>query len=128
MALSVKIPFAGLFRGLFRQAKNPVSASGTATHQLTPPPAPKHYFPPPASAISSAMTSPSRNNLPLAENEIEIPLAAIVSAMPMELRAKIMSAPPSNAVIRLQTDAIIGQLGFGSVKFPLANCAGSPPD
>ena len=116
MALSVKIPFAGLFRGLFRQAKNPASASSTATHQLTPPTAPKHFVPTSASAISSAMTSPTSNDLPPSENEIEIPLAAIVSAMPMELRAKIMSAPPSDAVIRLQTDAIISQLGFGSVK------------
>ena len=52
----------------------------------------------------------------LAENEIDIPLAPVVNGLPMELRAKLMSAPSPNATIRLTADTVITQLGFGAVK------------
>ena len=56
------------------------------------------------------------NNFPASENEIEIPLASVVNALPLELRAKIMSAPAAHATLRLKADAIVSQLGSGTVK------------
>ena len=107
MALSVKIPFAGLFRGFFRRAELPQAARPVAANI---------NFPEPISAISAAAALHGKNDFPVLENEIEIPLAAVVSGLPLELRAKIMSAPSASATIRLNADAIVSQLGFGTVK------------
>lgn len=114
MALSVKIPFAGLFRGFFRQAEKPQAA--LAHSSAASPPVAKYSKSAPASAISAATTMHSINNFPAGADEIEIPLASVVSGLPMELRAKIMSAPASNATIRLKTENIVSQLAYGSVK------------
>jgi hypothetical protein len=114
MALSVKIPFAGLFRGFFRPAENPPVAAAPAS--AAPSPEGKPVSPASASAISSANALHGIHNFPLAANEIELPLASVVSGLPMELRAKIMSAPAANATIRLQIEAIIQQLASGTVK------------
>ena len=114
MALLAKIPFAGLFRGFFRQAGSPQAIRPVAAAVI--PPAVKKFSVAPASAISAATAMHAINNFPAAENEIEIPLASVVSGLPLELRAKIMSAPAANATIRLRADAVVSQLGFGTVK------------
>ena len=119
MALSVKLPFAGLFRGLFRQAEKPQPAPvAVAASNAAPPPSvvAKNPAPAPASAISSATALHGINNFPAAPNEIELPLNAVVSGLPTELRAKIMTVPSAQATIRLNTAAIVNQLATGTVK------------
>ena len=49
-------------------------------------------------------------------NEIELPLGPIVTALPMDLRAKLISVPTAEATIRLPVDSVMGQLAFGAVK------------
>jgi hypothetical protein len=115
MALSVKIPFAGLFRGWFRQTEALPAAAPTNVSVASPPSA-TPPAPAPAAAISTATALHGIHNFPANVNEIEIPLAAVVQSLPAELRAKIMSAPAANATIRLQTNGIVRQLGTGSVK------------
>ena len=108
MALSVKIPFAGLFRGLFRSADK--------TSAVVPPSVAKKYSAVPTSVISAASALTGKNNFLTAENTIEIPLASVVSHLPMELRAKIMSAPAASATLCLAADTIVSQLATGTVK------------
>jgi predicted regulator of Ras-like GTPase activity (Roadblock/LC7/MglB family) len=48
--------------------------------------------------------------------EIELPVASVVAGLPMDLRAKLVSAPPAGLTLRLQAEIIIGQLAFGAVK------------
>ncbi len=114
MALSVKIPFAGLFRGFFRQAEKPQLAANAATNSTVASTAVNRFSAAPASALPAANSLPG--SIDSSAAEIEIPLSAIISGLPLELRAKIMSAPAANATIRLQTDSIVNQLGFGSVR------------
>jgi predicted regulator of Ras-like GTPase activity (Roadblock/LC7/MglB family) len=49
-------------------------------------------------------------------DEIELPLASVVAGLPLDLRAKLMAAPPAGLMIRLQAEQVIGQLAFGAVK------------
>ena len=67
------------------------------------------------SAASSAnnFSAPARTANP---DEVELPLAAVVAALPLDLRAKLMTAPPASQTIRLQAETVISQLAFGSVK------------
>jgi predicted regulator of Ras-like GTPase activity (Roadblock/LC7/MglB family) len=105
MAISVKSKFAGLLRGLLRhmddrEPSRPIASSA----------------PPPAAATSASapnLTAPAR-----VENsdEIELPLAAVVATLPLELRAKLMAAPPAGLSVRLQAETVISQLAFGAVK------------
>ncbi len=114
MALSVKLPFAGLFRRFFGPAEITLAAAANAAAAASPMANP---FPPaPAVARSAAKALPSTHHLPVSENEIEIPLATVVSGLPLELRAKIMSAPSARATIRLQAEKILSQLSTGTVK------------
>jgi len=49
-------------------------------------------------------------------NEIELPLAAVVASLPLDLRAKLMAAPPAGQTIHLPVETVISQLAFGAVK------------
>lgn len=49
-------------------------------------------------------------------DEIELPLASVVAGLPMDLRAKLMSAPPTGKTVVLQAEMVINQLAFGAVK------------
>jgi predicted regulator of Ras-like GTPase activity (Roadblock/LC7/MglB family) len=111
MAISVKSKFAGFLRGLLRhmddrETVRPVAAA-----------APKASAPAPAASANSApapnFPAPSRAANP---DEIELPLASVVAALPLDLRAKLMAAPPADLTIRLQAETVISQLAFGAVK------------
>jgi hypothetical protein len=105
MALLAKAPFAGLFRGWFRPAEKKPTVAPPAR--------------PPAAALAPARTLPTPPVAgPVASDNgsIEIPIAPILAGLPMELRAKMMSAPPAGATITLSTELVASQLGFGSVK------------
>jgi len=104
MAISVKSKFAGLLRGLLHrfddgETARPAAAAAPAT-------------PAALSANLSALKNANAANT----NEIELPLAPIVMALPMDLRAKLMSTLAAEAAIRLPVDSVVGQLAFGAVK------------
>ena len=108
MAISVKSKFAGILRGLLRHMDD---------RELPRPVASSVAPPLPAVAATSASaphpTAPAR-----VENsdEIELPLAAVVATLPLELRAKLMAVPPAGLSVRLQAETVISQLAFGAVK------------
>jgi predicted regulator of Ras-like GTPase activity (Roadblock/LC7/MglB family) len=118
MANSVKSKFAGFLRGLLRhvddrQPSRPVAAAAPLPTAPAAPAAPA--TPAKNSAASSANPFPAaaRTANP---DEVELPLAAVVAALPLDLRAKLMTAPPASQTIRLQAETVISQLAFGSVK------------
>src|ERR1035437_1214403 len=104
MATSVKSKLIGLLRSLLRQFEGdeiprPVAAAAPGT----------------VASGAQAANSSSPKNLASA-NEIELPLGPIVTALPMDLRAKLMSVPAPEATIRLPVELVMSQLAFGAVK------------
>ena len=111
MATSVKSKFAGLLRGLLRQFDDsapapaaPVNASAIKTSPTTQPVSSS----PPASSVVSAR--------PSTPDGIELPLVPIVAALPIDLRAKLMSTPAPGLTICLPAETVMSQLAFGAVK------------
>ena len=101
MAFSVKLKFAGFLRGLLhrmddREPARPAAPAPVPAAPVAPPPA---VIPPPANADS-----------------IELPLATVVAALPIEMRAKLMAAPMAGKSIQLPAETVISQLAFGAVK------------
>lgn len=107
MAISVKSKFAGILRGLLRHMDDPELSGPVASSA-----------PPPPSAAATSASAPKPTAPARVENvdEIELPLAAVVATLPLELRAKLMAVPPAGLSIRLQAETVISQLAFGAVK------------
>ncbi len=104
MANSVKSKFAGLLRGLLRRMDDRESSRPVAASALP-------VAPTPASAPNPNAPTGVENS-----DEIELPLATILTALPLELRAKLMAIPPAGSSVRLQAETVISQLAFGAVK------------
>ena len=68
------------------------------------------------SPVVSAAPASAPPQVPAGEDEIELPLAPVIAALPLELRAKLMSQLPAGQTIRLHADLVISQLAFGAVK------------
>ena len=104
MATSVKSKLIGLLRSLLRQFEGdeiPRPAAAAAPETV-------------ASGAQAANSSSPKNMA--SANEIELPLEPIVTALPMDLRAKLMSVPAPEATIRLPVELVMSQLAFGAVK------------
>ena len=111
MAISVKSKFAGFLRGLIGRADPRQTAPGSGAAAPSAPPAS-------APALRATPIVPPSAATPRAANPdvIELPLTSIVACLPLDLRAKLMAAPPASQTIHLQADQVIGQLAFGAVK------------
>ena len=121
----MKLKFAGLLRSLLGQGGNTEPAEParpiTAAAPPTLPAARQYSDPAPGSSghshsyndtsTLSQPTSPSQN-----PEQIEIPLAAVVNALPMDLKAKLIETPSPEKMISLQVETVINQLAFGAVK------------
>jgi len=111
-------------RGLLR----PFDESDAARH-VTPPAAPASA----ASAPAQVSSAPVQNqNTPARVNTVtgdmlELPLAPIIAALSMDLKAKLMATPPAGQMIQLPVDPIVTQLGFGSVKISFGELRQSAP-
>ena len=122
MASTMKLKFAGFLKGLLRHmdeqpARRPVSAS----------------VPPRVAAPSSVTTAPETPTemvrravasvpppvmAPANAAEILLPLAPVIAHLPMDLKAKLMSAPAAGQTIAVGVETILSQLAFGTVKIP----------
>ncbi len=131
MSNSVKIKFAGLLRGLLRRlddeeapASQTPRARAVAATPVTVAPA-AIARPQTAPPASPASTMPPE----LAENpdELQLPLQSILAAMPMDLRAKVMQAPPAGTMIAVPLENILTQLAFGSVKIAFGELRRAAP-
>ena len=74
----------------------------------------------PAAPVILAGTTPAAPpptvSRPANANEIALPLATIITSLPMDLRAKIMTVPPADLTINLPVETVTTQLAFGAVK------------
>lgn len=121
----MKLKFAGLLRSLLGQGGNtePAEPARSLTAAAPPPlPAARQYSDP---APGSSGHSPSNNNNTTLSQpsspsqnpeQIGIPLAAVVNALPMDLKAKLIETPSPEKMIFLQVETAINQLAFGAVK------------
>jgi predicted regulator of Ras-like GTPase activity (Roadblock/LC7/MglB family) len=114
----VRIKFAGFLRGLLRRfdddepvapkPSRPVSAAPRVAAVPPPavlrqpvPPAPEFATPPPATAKP---------------DEIRLAVTSILTALPLDLRAKIVGANTVGMMISLSAEKVLAQLATGSVK------------
>lgn len=108
MAISVKLKFAGFLRGLLRRVDDREPAQPVVSATPNPAPAvPAGSAPAPKTPIPSATANP---------DEIELPMAAVLASLPMDMRAKLIAAAPAGVILRLPAEMVIGQLAFGAVK------------
>lgn len=113
MASIMKIKFAGFLRGLLRHADDrettrPVAASSVPT--------PEPSAPAPSATPAPAAPDIFAQESTAAVNELTLPLAAVIAHLPMDLKAKLMAAPPVGQTIALPVEKVVSQLAFGSVK------------
>jgi predicted regulator of Ras-like GTPase activity (Roadblock/LC7/MglB family) len=108
----MKLKFTGFFKSLLRHADDSSPARPVAPP--TPPPA---AVPPPETptefqrrAIAAARTAESNTS------ELAIPLASVVTHLPMDLKSKLMSSPQPGQMIALNVETVLQQLAFGTVK------------
>lgn len=115
MSNTVKSKFAGLLRGLLRRVdrdNTPAPRPVAAAAPVESVPSPVVESAPPALPASPAVVAA----VPPNENEIALPLAPIITSLPMELRAKIASIPAPGMAINLPVETVLSQLAFGAVK------------
>jgi predicted regulator of Ras-like GTPase activity (Roadblock/LC7/MglB family) len=114
MPNTVKLKFAGLLRGLLRRFDNQAEAPRAmrSLAAVTPP-----------SAVPSAVVSrePVQNPsapMPASKNadEIQLALQPVLTALPMELRAKIVTNNTASMMISIPIEKALAQLATGSVK------------
>ncbi len=121
MSNSVKSKFAGLLRGLWRRGENrdksaPAARQSVPAATSTPTPAPGLMSAgTPLAPAAGTMPATIVSRAPVAD-EISLPVAPIVSHLPMELRAKLMTVPSAGLTLNLPMEMIVSQLAFGAVK------------
>ncbi len=108
MASTMKLKFAGFLRGLLRHVGEPADSARPVVASV-PPPAPAPETP---TEFQRRAAAPA----PVNATEIAIPLAAVLAHLPMDLKAKLMSAPQPEQMISVRVETIVQQLAFGSVK------------
>ena len=110
MSKTVKIKIAGLLRGLLRHLDD----NGAVVPETPrfPTSATASVMAVPATPLQAAPAPTPAGN----PNELQLPLKAVIAAMPMELRAKVMQTPPTEMVISISLEKVLTQLARGAVK------------
>jgi len=131
MSNSVKDKFAGLLRGVLRHLENDGATVPPMPRSLAAA-APAKSFAPAAAAHpqTASPAFPARTTPPApVENldALQLPLQSILATMPMDLRAKVMQAPPAGAMIAVPLEKILTQLAFGSVKIAFGELRKAAP-
>ncbi len=128
MSNTVKTKFAGMLRGLLRRLDDSESPAPATQRVVSSPMHPGATYPVGTAPVAAAVTHSAPRPAPLpasaalppagANNpdELQLPLQPILAALTMDLRAKIMQTPPSDAMISVPLEKILNQLAFGSVK------------
>jgi predicted regulator of Ras-like GTPase activity (Roadblock/LC7/MglB family) len=106
MSDMVKSRFAGLLRGILRR----MDSSEAEPAPVSRPEAAVALAAPAAPVAAATAAAPPPN-----ADEISIPLAPIITGLPLELRGKIVAVPPG-LTINLPIETVTAQLAFGAVK------------
>jgi hypothetical protein len=124
---NVKTKFAGLLRGLLRRFDD-----DEIPRPQTPRPLP--VTPAPVTMESQTQPAPAASAIPTPvktlganPNEMELPLHPILSSLPMDLRAKIIQAPPAGTTLVIPIENVLSQLATGSVKITFGELRQAAP-
>lgn len=113
----VKTKFAGLLRGILRRMdRNDAPARTDSQSVSSAGPTASGSATSPASSSASPAPEAAFVTTPPGENEIALPLAPVIAALPLDLRAKIMVIPPPGLTINLPVETVVTQLAFGAVR------------
>ena len=108
--------FAGLFRGLLRRFADEDEPVPTKTSRPANP-VPQAPIPMPSKLPpAAAPVAPPRPAMTSNPDEIQLPLQPVLATLPMELRAKIMTANTAGMMISIPVEKALAQLATGSVK------------
>jgi predicted regulator of Ras-like GTPase activity (Roadblock/LC7/MglB family) len=113
MSNMVKSSFAGLLRGILRRMDPPGTPPAPAARPIAA------ASPMPESAKAAPMSGPPPVLMaatPPNANEIAVPLAPVITGLPLDLRGKTMAIPPPGMTINLPVETVMAQLAFGAVK------------
>jgi predicted regulator of Ras-like GTPase activity (Roadblock/LC7/MglB family) len=134
MSNTVKTKFAGMLRGLLRRLDEneatPAPAPRVLTSIVSPAGAVPVAAPAPQPRASETPAPPTDTASPMPEenpDNLQLPLPPILAAMPMDLRAKVMQAPPPGTIISIPLEKILTQLAFGSVKITFGELRQAAP-
>src|SRR5665213_4582110 len=111
MASTMKLKFAGFLRSLLRQMDNRESSRPVAS--VAPPHEPETQSAPAPAMSTENFSAPS--SAPISD-ELVLPLAPVIALLPMDLKAKLISAPAAGQTICVSVEEVVSQLAFGAVK------------
>ena len=114
MANGVKSKFAGLLRDLLRQLDD--SARPDAVEQRPVNFSAGAPAPIPAPAGTGMKSNPFSPPRPANDNEVEIPIAPVIAALPTDLRGRLISEPSPEVTMVVPVPLVMSQLAFGAVK------------
>src|SRR5664279_752517 len=129
MSNIVKSKFAGLLRGLLRRfddggAKTvapPLPMAATAASRTTYPRASSPASAPQSKASNTQTVYAPPSAASAADpSGLQLPLPSIIAVLPMDLRAKLMQTPPTDAFVSIPIEKVLSQLARGSVKISFA--------
>jgi predicted regulator of Ras-like GTPase activity (Roadblock/LC7/MglB family) len=129
MSNIVKSKFVGLLRGLLRRFDEsgattvtpPLPVAATAASRTTLPRASS-----PAAAPQSK-TQPVSTPPATGSSDLQLPLPSIITGLPMDLRAKLMQTPPTDAFLSISVEKVLSQLAHGSVKISFGELRAALP-
>jgi predicted regulator of Ras-like GTPase activity (Roadblock/LC7/MglB family) len=128
MSNFAKTKFTGFLRGLLQhldggkgnaaETPRPENADATLTVPVAGAPTQSSHLPP-----ASAPTPPRAANA----NELELPLQPILASLPLDLRAKVVQAPVTGAVLLISVEKVLSQLANGAVKITFGELRAAVP-
>ena len=114
----VKFKFVGLLRGLLRRFDEGETEELKSSHPVTAAAPQIPSFAVPSSGLSQVPSEPVPvpSSIPVNPDEIQLPLQPILTALPMELRGKIMAGNTTGLVVTIPVDKVLPQLATGLVR------------
>jgi hypothetical protein len=134
MSKTVKTRFVGLLRGLLQRFDDNEAneqAEPPRPIAIAPPTSPPHKAP----AATRSFARPANpeptpaESTPPPENpdELVLPLPAVLAVLPMDLRSKVMQAPPEGATLSVPIEKVLPQLAHGSVRISFGELRAAAP-
>jgi predicted regulator of Ras-like GTPase activity (Roadblock/LC7/MglB family) len=115
---AVKFKFVGMLRGLLRRfdESEPAEQETSRPVNASAPQFLSSIVPPQIVSEPTSESASVSNPVPTNPDEIQLPLQPILTALPMELRGKIMAVNTMGMVVSIPVDKILPQLATGMVK------------
>ena len=125
MSNIVTSKFGGLLRGLFRRFDDNGPTMVAPTRQVAATASARSLSPAPE--IHSKQQADLTPPRPADPNSLELPLPSIIAVLPIDLRAKLLETPPSDATISIPVEKVLAQLAHGSVKVTFGELRAARP-